>query len=89
MDWTCGKNVRPRVRWLGYVEEDLREMKFKCTVQPHIQRLTAARSGWYSTHTYSFPGGAEIGLKTAPPVAITSLSKMQRRLLSAENSYFK
>jgi len=57
MDWTCGKNVRPRVRWLGYVEEGLREMKFKCTVQPHIQRLTAARSGWYTHIQLSWRSG--------------------------------
>jgi hypothetical protein len=61
-------------------------MKFKCTTTH-----TEADSGKERVvHTYTaLLAERRLVSKAKPPVAITSLSKMQRRLLSAENSYFK
>jgi hypothetical protein len=83
---TCSKNVRPRLRWLEYVEEDLWEMKFKCTTT-HTE-ADSGKERVVHTHT-AFLAERRFVSKSAPPVAIMSLSKMQRCLLQAENSYFK
>jgi hypothetical protein len=40
-------------------------------------------------YTYGLPAERSLVSKAAPPVAIMSLSKMQRHLLSAKNGYFK
>ena len=61
-------------------------MKFKCTAT-HTE-ADSGKERVVHTHT-ALLAKRRLVSKAAPPVAITSLSKMQRRLLSAENSYFK